>query len=110
MIPALSISPLRLTTLAICREKESNTMDNKDLANYRRMLRSDPNWSDGSMFLRLRLTIDCGTDAMQSRDDLVRALRIVADRIDRGADSGKIMDINGNTCGRFDIDLNDEEG
>lgn len=50
------------------------------------------------------LTIRLGNSAMQSAEDIARALRTAADRIMiSGAHSGHIHDINGNTVGGFDI-------
>ncbi|MEK6794903.1 MAG: hypothetical protein AABZ39_09010 [Spirochaetota bacterium] len=50
-----------------------------------------------------RLQIELGNDAMQSRNDILVALKNVAIRIIGGEDDGKIMDENGNTVGNFKI-------
>lgn len=56
------------------------------------------------------LTIKLGNDAMQSGDDVARALRSVADCLANTYDSltlpedaGAIFDLNGNTVGRWEV-------
>jgi hypothetical protein len=50
------------------------------------------------------LTIDLGNDAMQREEDIARALRRIADRIDGGATDGAVMDDNGNKVGSWVVD------
>jgi hypothetical protein len=53
-----------------------------------------------------RVEIKTGNDAMQTAEDLARALRDVADRIeqiDGYIGHGRIRDENGNTVGTFDL-------
>jgi hypothetical protein len=54
------------------------------------------------MFDRFTLTIELGSDAMQSGPDVADALREIADRIENGFEArGKIRDANGNTVGEY---------
>lgn len=60
--------------------------------------------------MTLTLTIDFGNDAMQTGVDAARALRSVADKLARNGsfqptkvDGGKIMDLNGNSVGKWEI-------
>lgn len=48
---------------------------------------------------------DEGNEAFQpdARPEVARILRELAGRIEDGAESGKLFDINGNVCGHFDI-------
>lgn len=47
------------------------------------------------------LKIILGNDAMNSPDDIATALADVAARMERGQENGTVMDLNGNTVGRF---------
>lgn len=47
------------------------------------------------------VTIRLGNDAMQTQEDVARALRTVAAKLDTGETEGKIRDDNGNTVGEF---------
>jgi hypothetical protein len=55
---------------------------------------------------RFTLTITLGNAAMKSRNDVARALRKVAKKIEDGRTEGSVQDDNGNTCGpwAFEID------
>lgn len=55
------------------------------------------------MFNTFTLTIEGGNEAMQDRMDIASALEKVAKRLRAGEDGGKIMDVNGNTVGKFDV-------
>jgi hypothetical protein len=61
---------------------------------------------------KFTLEITLGNDAMQTPADVRNALRKVADRLERdqdayspfeGEDSGKIMDGNGNSVGKWEV-------
>jgi hypothetical protein len=57
------------------------------------------------------LKINLGDDAMQDQHDVAKALRGVADRLSKLVSSnfgpygleGKIMDVNGNTVGNWEV-------
>jgi len=49
------------------------------------------------------LKLELGNEAMQTGSDVARALREVAAKLDRGADSGRVMDANGNSVGEWDL-------
>ena len=53
------------------------------------------------------LTIELGNDAMQNASDVARALRKLAGKIDLREfdkiDGGKIMDVNGNSVGEWEV-------
>lgn len=53
---------------------------------------------------KFRLEIQLGNDAMQDAQDVARALEATARRMRQGDESGKIMDANGNSVGRFAIE------
>jgi hypothetical protein len=59
------------------------------------------------------LTITVGNDAMQTRRDIAKALRAVAERLaspyGETTDDGAIFDLNGNKVGRWAIDQNSFE-
>jgi hypothetical protein len=51
-----------------------------------------------------KLEIEIGNDAMQTPEDIARALRIVALNLEiKGAYNGLIIDGNGNCSGRFEF-------
>jgi hypothetical protein len=50
-----------------------------------------------------RLSIECENDAMSTPQDIARALREVATKIEQGTHSGRILDVNGNRVGSFQI-------
>ena len=47
------------------------------------------------------LTMDLSNEAMQEAWDVASALRVVSGRVDAGATSGPVQDMNGNTIGTF---------
>ena len=49
------------------------------------------------------LKIEMGNDAMQSREDVAEALRLVVDQLESGWGSGDIHDLNGNKVGSFKL-------
>jgi hypothetical protein len=51
-----------------------------------------------------KLEIELGNDDMQTSDHIAEALRNVADQLDRGAPGGRIVDENGNTVGRYEVE------
>lgn len=54
---------------------------------------------------KFNLTIKLGNDAMSTKDDIARALRDLAGKLDRtDSDSGRVRDDNGNTVGSWEID------
>lgn len=61
--------------------------------------------------MRFVLTIALENDAMQDQHDVAEALRSVADRLSKLVSSnfgpygleGKIMDVNGNSVGRWEV-------
>lgn len=54
------------------------------------------------------LTIETGNDAMQTREDVARALREVAEALDGGREGGYVRDLNGNTVGSYELALGDD--
>jgi hypothetical protein len=52
---------------------------------------------------KFTLSIELGNEAMQTGEDVARALREVAKKLDGGDDSGRIRDENGNTVGEWDL-------
>lgn len=50
-----------------------------------------------------RLEIDTDNAAFEYPSELGRLLREVADKLDAGKVSGKVRDINGNTCGKWEL-------
>lgn len=48
--------------------------------------------------------IELGNAAMMDLEDVARALRRIADRLEAGSDGGKVMDTNGNSVGTFSAD------
>lgn len=54
-------------------------------------------------FVSCKIELDGGNDAMNTSDDIAEALRDVADKIERGDDSFRIVDANGNTVGDVSI-------
>jgi hypothetical protein len=52
---------------------------------------------------KFKLVIELGNDAMQTDQDISEALRLTANSIDTGETEGKIFDVNGNVCGKFEI-------
>lgn len=55
------------------------------------------------MYSSFKLTIEMGNEAMQSRDDVVDALKQVIAKIEKGRDGGFMQDKNGNNVGSFDF-------
>ena len=53
------------------------------------------------MIAMFSLKIKLGNDAMQSREDVASALRVVADKLDGGRCEGFINDANGNNVGKY---------
>lgn len=58
--------------------------------------------------MKFTLEIELGNDAMQNGRDVALALKrlgakLVDHRFDDGTDHGKIMDLNGNSVGTWDI-------
>ena len=51
---------------------------------------------------RFTLEIELENDAFRDGAELPRILRAVAKRIEDGERSGKVMDINGNSCGSWE--------
>jgi hypothetical protein len=49
------------------------------------------------------LRIELGDDAMQTYDDVARALRDTARKVSDGRAYGKVMDLNGNSVGEFEF-------
>jgi hypothetical protein len=49
------------------------------------------------------LRIELGDDAMQTYNDVARALRNTAQKVSDGRAYGKIMDVNGNSVGEFEF-------
>lgn len=59
-------------------------------------------WSGELDYERFSLSIAVGNDAMQTRDDVAKALRLAADAMQAGlADEGTIRDDNGNRVGSW---------
>jgi hypothetical protein len=55
----------------------------------------------------LRLNIDLGNDCFQGEHgpaELARCLRAVANSVEAGKESGKVMDINGNSAGYWEVE------
>lgn len=49
-----------------------------------------------------RLTINCGNEAFDDTNvELVRLIREVANKVEKGDTYGKVMDTNGNTVGSW---------
>lgn len=55
------------------------------------------------MATKFTLEIEMGNDMMRRPSHVADALAKVAKRILDGSDGGKIMDMNGNSVGRFDF-------
>jgi hypothetical protein len=55
-----------------------------------------------------RIRIAMGNAEMQNHHNLASVLHGVAARLDQGAQSGSIRDVNGNTVGRFWHDREDD--
>ena len=55
---------------------------------------------------RFKLEIELGNDAMRTRADVIRALRRLATAIEMTSkvDEAKILDINGNSVGRWSFE------
>ena len=53
------------------------------------------------MAAKFKLEIEMGNDAMQSEEDVVEALRVIAGKLAGGKREGVIRDVNGNTVGTF---------
>ena len=51
--------------------------------------------------MTFRLRIEMGNAEMCSEWDVADALKVVAQRLQKGEQTGKIMDLNGNTVGEF---------
>ena len=50
-----------------------------------------------------KMTIDTGNAIFEDDPgELARLLRKVSDRLERGDDSGRIVEYNGNACGTFE--------
>ncbi len=52
---------------------------------------------------RFILEIELRNDAMRLDEDIARALHKYATRINESGPEGKIMDINGNTVGHYEV-------
>jgi len=52
---------------------------------------------------QFKIWITIGNAAMQTGEDLARALRDVVERLECGQTDGRIRDENGNTVGMFEI-------
>ena len=50
------------------------------------------------------LTIQLGNAAMETSDDVAEALRRVADKMERNGFDGRIVDLNGNTVGKYEAE------
>jgi hypothetical protein len=55
-----------------------------------------------------RADLESGNAAMQTPEDVADALEDVARRIRRGCEDGAIKDLNGNTVGRWGLDIENE--
>jgi hypothetical protein len=55
--------------------------------------------------MKLKLEVQCDNAAFGDafEVELARILRVAADRIERGADRGNLLDVNGNTVGAFKL-------
>ena len=52
---------------------------------------------------KFTLHIELGNDAMQTATDVAGALRIVETQLCAGKEFGKILDVNGNSVGRWSL-------
>ena len=59
--------------------------------------------------MNFTLNISTGNDAMRTSYDVAEALEAVRGQLMAGAESGRIMDINGNSVGYFLLQLDEEE-
>ena len=57
-------------------------------------------WTDGNF----NLHIDLGASAMSTPRDIANALRRTAQRLETGVASANLMDMNGNTVGRWEFE------
>jgi hypothetical protein len=57
------------------------------------------------------LNIDCDNAAFgdEPENEIIRLLNEVAERLGRGFYSGKVRDVNGNTVGDFDLEVDEED-
>lgn len=57
--------------------------------------------------MNFTLSIDCDSDAFAADPtaEIARILRKTAQRLVSGADSGRLLDVNGNTVGEFTTTL-----
>lgn len=60
--------------------------------------------------MRLKIDIDSDNDAMQHREQAIDALRDIVRKLRLGIDSGRILDLNGNTVGAFSLTESAEDG
>lgn len=58
--------------------------------------------SGGTVMDTFTLTIELGNDAMREAADVADALEQVAAQVRDGYNAGRIMDVNGNTVGRYE--------
>lgn len=52
------------------------------------------------------VTINLDNDAFNGKgaeSEIIRLLKEATDKFERGISSGKLLDINGNTCGKFGL-------
>lgn len=75
----------------------------KELITYYRCIAEDQNVNKKEVFT---LTIKLGNESMQSRKDIARVLRIVAQKLENSPQDfdGVIMDLNGNRVGSWGLD------
>ena len=61
--------------------------------------------------MEFTLAIETGNDAFDGveQSEVARILRVVADQVERGTDCANISDVNGNTVGTFELELEDSE-
>lgn len=55
------------------------------------------------MHLTLRMNMDNAAFEMYPASEAARLLRLVAEKMENGADGGKLLDINGNTVGTWSV-------
>jgi hypothetical protein len=60
--------------------------------------------------LRVRFDTDGDAFAGCGEREVARLLRLVAERVEDGQLDGKLLDINGNHCGGFDLRLEAPQG
>jgi hypothetical protein len=52
---------------------------------------------------QFKLVIRLGNEAMLTADDVARALRGVAEKLENGRAGGHVVDLNGNVVGDFEL-------